>query len=131
MFKVPEDYRLNDRRHSMSSTKEHGNNGAFIIPHYKIRGYYFQIIASDGMGWEHVSVSLYKQISKAGRSKLVERTCTWDEMCYIKDLFWESDDCVIQFHPPKKDYVNLHPYVLHLWRPSNLDIERPPRVLIG
>ena len=53
-----------------------------------------RIIASDGFGWEHVSVSRR------------DRCPTWEEMCQIKALFWDEDDCVIQYHPPRSEYVN-------------------------
>lgn len=65
-------------------------------------------------GWEHVSVSL------------VDRCPTWEEMCLIKNAFWKPDELVIQFHPPKENYYNLHPHVLHLWRNTNQAIELPP-----
>ncbi len=73
----------------------------------------------ESAGWEHVSVSV------AGRVP------TWDEMCSVKELFWADEECVIQFHPPKSEYVNTHPYVLHLWRRPGYEPERPPRALIG
>lgn len=67
--------------------------------------------------WEHVSVSL-------------ENRCpTWDEMCFVKDLFWEPEECVIQYHPPRSKYVNNHPYVLHMWKPPR-KIAMPPIELV-
>jgi hypothetical protein len=68
-------------------------------------------------GWEHVSVSI------------AHRCPNWQEMCLVKDLFWEEDECVIQFHPPKSEYVNHHPYCLHLWK--HADIPTPPSELVG
>jgi hypothetical protein len=64
--------------------------------------------------WEHVSVSIRN------------RTPNWYEMDYIKDLFWAEDETVMQLHVPKSDHRNLHPHVLHLWRPRNAEIPRPP-----
>lgn len=81
------------------------------------------VIASSGMGWDHVSVRAIESGT--------ERTPTWDEMCLIKDLFWDADDCVVQFHPPRSEYVDEHPNVLHLWRPSNTNIQTPPSILVG
>lgn len=75
------------------------NNGAFIISG-------LQVIASDGGGWDHVSVSKPDKIP------------TWEEMCLIKRLFFGDDEVVMQLHPAKKDYVNVHPRCLHLWRPQ-------------
>ena len=61
----------------------------------------------DLAAWEHVSVSVKGK-----------KFCpTWDEMCFVKDLFWEKNECVIQFHPPDAVYVNLAVGCLHLWKP--------------
>lgn len=65
-----------------------------------------KVIFSDGGGWDHVSVSLKT------------RTPTWDEMCYVKDLFFDASECVMQLHPSKENYVNEHQFCLHLWRPQ-------------
>jgi hypothetical protein len=78
-----------------------------------------RVIASDGLGWDHVSVSL------------VDRCPTWDEMCFIKDQFWTEEECVIQFHPPKSEYVNCHPFCLHLWKKQGESIQTPPSVMVG
>lgn len=94
-----------------------GNNGYFEL---KRSGIIYRMIASDGLGWEHVSVSLS-----------VNRTPDWDEMCMIKDLFWEEEDAVAQFHPPKKDYVNYHKNCLHLWRQIGQEFLIPPTYLVG
>lgn len=110
MFHVPEKKRIMEG--NLGSNKSDGNNGFFKMGP-------FVMIASDGMGWEHVSVSL------------PHRTLTWEEMCMIKDMFWDEEDCVVQYHPPKSDYINNHPYVLHLWRPINQEIPRPPSILVG
>lgn len=80
-----------------------------------------KVLACDGSldGWEHVSVSLNN------------RCPNWREMCHIKDLFWDEEDTVLQFHPPKSKYINNHPYCLHLWRPVGKDIELPPQHAVG
>ena len=85
------------------------------------------ILVSVDFGWEHVSVSL---LAKSKEPHLIERTPKWDEMQFVKDLFWKDDECVIQFHPAKKDYVNNHPYVLHLWRPIDEKLPTPPKELV-
>ena len=76
------------------------------------------VIASWAGGWEHVSVSLKK------------RCPTWEEMCMVKDIFWGEDECVVEFHPPKKDYVNVMPYCLHLWRKIGENAELPPKEFV-
>lgn len=66
-------------------------------------------------GWEHVSVSY------------PNRCPTWEEMCTVKDMFWNEEECVVQYHPPKSEYVNNYPYCLHLWRKSGENFETPPK----
>lgn len=109
-MKVPESCRIRIGR--FKSSEADGNNGFFTFGK-------LQIIASDGEGWEHVSVSRN------------DRCPTWEEMCEVKDLFWKEEDCVIQFHPPKNEYINNHPYCLHLWKPIDEIIKTPPSILTG
>ena len=77
------------------------------------------IIADDGQttGWEHVSCSFKNRIP------------TWTEMCYVKELFWAPDECVIQFHPPESEYVNTCTHCLHLWRKRGENWPMPPKIL--
>lgn len=119
MFKVPEKFRL--KKGIMGSTPKEGNNGAFSIKTIKFHNIIMHCIASDGAQWEHVSVSIH------------DRTPTWEEMSYIKNLFWDETDLVIQLHPPQKEYVNCHPYCLHLWRKCNTNdyCETPPSFFVG
>ena len=54
------------------------------------------------------------------------RRCpTWDEMCMVKRRFWGPDVECVQFHPREDDYVNLHPYSLHIWRPADGELRFP------
>lgn len=80
------------------------NSGAFVGKFGSAR---LSIIASDGFGWDHVSVSL------------ATRCPTWDEMCWVKRLFFEPQEIVMQLHPAESDYVNNHSHCLHLWRPQS------------
>lgn len=84
------------------------------------RGTKYQVIASWGMDWDHVSVTIHDQ----------KRAPTWDEMCFVKDLFWPDTETVIQYHPERSRYVNTHPYVLHLWRPQSEMIPMPPSIMV-
>lgn len=70
-------------------------------------------------GWEHVSISTER------------RAPNWQEMCFVKDLFWMEEECVMQLHPPRSEYVNNHTHCLHLWRPVKRDIPLPPSILVG
>jgi hypothetical protein len=124
MFHAPNKHRL--RKHSQfASDDSYGNNGFFIIPHYRITDYELRCQVSDGLGWEHVSVSVGHERSDPSRCP------TWEEMCWIKDLFWDKSDTVIQYHPAEENYVNMHPYVLHLWRPVNNELPLPDPLLVG
>lgn len=113
MFRVP-----NHKRIDGLDPEIQGNNGAFKV-HYK-NGIQLYIIASDGLQWEHVSVSL----------KNNKGIPTWDMMQFVKEIFWDDEDVVIQFHPRKSEYVNIHPGVLHLWRPIGVDLPTPLRIMV-
>ena len=79
------------------------------------------VIADNGFcspDWEHVSVSTHT------------RCLTWEEMCKIKDLFFNEDETVIQIHPAKKNYVNIHEFCLHLWKSKKDSIPLPPAYLV-
>jgi hypothetical protein len=52
-------------------------------------------------------------------------------MQFVKGLFWEPDETVIQYHPAESQYVNCHPLVLHLWKPIGVVLPTPPTSLIG
>jgi hypothetical protein len=126
MFHVEEKYRLT-KHPFLASDKSYGNNGFFVVPHYKIIDYFFGVQASDGMGWEHASVS----IVTSKKHTPVKRCPTWEEMCFVKNLFWDESDRVIQYHPSKENYVNMHPFVLHLWRPVNIELPLPNPLFVG
>lgn len=44
----------------------------------------------------------------------------------IKNMFFLPEECVIEYHPPRSDYVNNCETCLHLWRPSDGKIPMPP-----
>lgn len=113
-FHVPEQARILSGPYG--SARNAGNFGAFTLDY---KGVELRIIASDGAGWEHVSVSL------------ADRCPTWGEMCFIKDAFWDDEDAVVQYHPSKRDYVNHHPYCLHLWRPIDQALPIPSHLMVG
>jgi hypothetical protein len=81
-------------------------NGAYM---FALKGVSLAVIASDGAGWDHVSVSTRT------------RCPTWEEMCWIKDKFWGPEEAAMQLHPPKSDWVNCHNFCLHLWRPQTVE----------
>lgn len=116
------------KRGPLASDPEIGNYGAFCIP-LKPKTYAMCVVSDgDETGWEHVSVHIR---FKTSDNKVKMRTPTWKEMCTIKDLFWHEHETVIQFHPPRSEYVNNHPHCLHLWRPESEEIPRPDPKLVG
>ncbi len=93
-------------------------NGVFLIPS-NIDGKTMVVIASRGGGWEHVSVSRKN------------RCPNWGEMGFIKELFFDDTETVMQLHVPKSRHVNFHSYALHLWRPTDTTIPTPPSWMVG
>lgn len=105
---------------------EHGSGpcGAFRIPMNMIGPVILTVIASDGRDWtecgfpqpvwEHVSVSLSI------------RCPTWQEMDFVKRIFWRDDETVMQLHVPRDRHLNYHETCLHLWKPVGVDILLPP-----
>jgi hypothetical protein len=62
--------------------------------------------------WLHVSVSR--------RNKLP----SWADLREVKDLFLGPKRCALHLIPPDEHYINVHPFVLHLW--SRLDAPTVP-----
>lgn len=80
------------------------------------------VIWSYGGGWEHVSID--------GKKRMPD----WNEMCMLEDMFFKYDECCVQYHPPKSEYVNNIPYCLHIWRPIEEytgKLPVPPSILVG
>jgi len=100
----------------MGSDDSCGNNGAF---EFCRAGIWLKVIASDGLGWEHVSVST------------VTRCPTHAEMEFIREQFWRDDECVMLLSVPRTEHINCHPYCLHMWRPTESAIPRPPAEMVG
>jgi hypothetical protein len=93
-MKFPDKYRISNPFQPVINS--------FDIP---FEGRNLTVMATDWGCWQQVSVSL------------PNRCPNWREMCFVKDLFWDENEECIQFHPKKSDYVNLHEYTLHMWKP--------------
>lgn len=110
------------RTGKMGSDESYGLAGAFrLIP--PLPDAVMLVAISSGVdhehNWEHVSVT-------------AEGRCpTWDEMCWVKDLFWDKHEMAVQYHPPESEYVRCHPYCLHMWAPIGMSIPMPPMLLVG
>jgi hypothetical protein len=96
-----------------ASDETAGFNGHFMVP---LDGEFWFVRISDGQDWKHLSVS-------NAQKKVLP---SWTTMCRIKESFFGDDEWVCQFHPAKEDYVNDHPFVLHLWMPLNEVLPKPP-----
>ena len=59
---------------------------------------------NEGGKYDHVS------ISPSGR------TPTWEELCKVKDTFFNDDEECYQIFPKKREHVNLDKNCLHIWR---------------
>lgn len=115
--------RYRNTTHSLLSTEKGSRFGMFIIP-YRNRELAVVVapdlyISGKKNEWEHVSVSL------------PNRCPNWEEMSFIKDLFFDEEDTVVQYHPKKSQHVNIHPYCLHLWGWNGGEFPCPPSILVG
>lgn len=91
--------------------------GFFIIPLNKDVAY--QVKASNGSGWDHVSVSI------ANFRDLKGFTPSWTDMHNIGKLFFEPSEICVEIFPKEEDYVNDTDYVLHLWRATKDEMPMP------
>lgn len=116
---------LNKWRHkgleaAIGRNDDPSKKGAFFFkPKNRRDNLMLRVIASAGDDWDHVSVS-------------TESRCpTWEEMAEIKRLFFNDDECAVEYHVPTADHINVHPYTLHLWRPVKEVLPRPPGWMIA
>jgi len=98
------------------SNENDGNNGLFMID---FKSSTLKVIASDQLGWDHISISL------------PNRCPNWFEMKFVKELFFDDEETVVQFHPKKSQYVNNHEFCLHLWKEHGIDYTLPPSIFVG
>jgi hypothetical protein len=126
-FHVPESARVTQG--TMGTQSHVGQYGAFTLLSPE-SGWQLALICDDGtntevpesIGWEHVSVHAWR-----GKQS---RTPTWKEMVFVKNICWDAEDVVVQYHPPESEYVDTHPNVLHLWRNRLQAFPRPSRLLV-
>jgi hypothetical protein len=96
------------------SVNNEGEDG--FTASYWSQGIQYILQVSWGLNWEHASISV---------NSPKQRIPTWQEMCIFKEMIWRDDECVMQLHPPKSNYVNTCKYCLHLWRPIDKEIPQP------
>lgn len=95
-----------------------------VVIHIEMDGIAFQVgnlrcIASNGGGWDQLSVSL------------ANRTPTWGEMERMRKIVFRDDEHAYQLGVPEKDHINCHPHCLHWWRPQGMEIPLPPKWMVG
>ncbi len=93
-----------------------GQGGCYRIPlkNQKGKTVWVLVMVGIGHGWDHVSASLQ------------HRCPTWFEIDFIKRMFFEPEEVVMQIHHMESKHINNHQYCLHLWRPQNEKIPLPP-----
>lgn len=64
----------------------------------------------DGRRWRHLSMSRRHSIPK------------WDDLVAAKEAFLGLESKAIQVVPPRSQYVNINPFVLHLFECLDGDI---------
>ena len=52
-------------------------------------------------------------------------------MEHVKRLFFRPDETAMQLHVPPHEHINTHEHCLHLWRPQQEKIPRPPSYMVG
>lgn len=81
--------------------------GRFIVPvKLQFSKFKYQVIAGNGGGWDHVSVSNPLHCPH------------WNVMALIKKMWFRDDETVMELHVPVSVHINQHPNCLHLWRPQ-------------
>lgn len=91
--------------------------GAFQLPS-PVDGQMLVVVASTGLGWDHVSVS---RRNRAPNQR---------ELAFIYQTFFEPGESAMQLFVPDAEHVNIHPNCLHLWRPQGEGIPKPPRIFV-
>lgn len=108
---LPQSYRdLELEREIGWSPYWHKIGGCFYFP---LNNIFFQVIASNQAGWEHISISNE------------DRCPTFKEVVAIKEMFFNTGEIAFQIYPKKENYVNFHETCLHLWRPTNTNVSVP------
>lgn len=118
---ILEHYRSKD---PMLQADDPTTGGLFEIPSVEDKELIAVIIGME-YGWDHLSASR------------ADRAPHWIEMEQVKRLFFRDDEWAIQFHPATDEYITgkwpgrRALYTLHIWRPHNGWMPKPPRWMVG
>jgi hypothetical protein len=102
------------QRHGPHASATKDPFGFFVIPGPK--EVWLRVMASSDEDWEHVSVTLGHRAPKM------------KEMWFIKDLFWDPRETVVQLYPVHGHWITNDPYCLHLWRPLRESVPMPSSI---
>jgi len=91
-----------------------GGEGAFHIPS-PVDGKPILVIASTAGGWDHLSISRQNRMPNQR------------ELDHVYRMFFKPGETAMQLFVPKSEHVNIHENCLHLWRPQEEGIPKPPR----
>lgn len=119
-FEHLEEFRCKD--YSIWSSEKGDTFGVFII---RIGSYALLCIVGDGHFWDHVSVTVR---DKKGRQ--IKRLPNYNELCKVKNLFFEDDEIVVHYFVPATDHVNINDWCLHLWKHQQKPFPRPPMYMV-
>ncbi len=103
-----EEFEIYAVEHPKFGKPRRGDGGCFQIPVQNQKGKKVNlfVMAHVGKGWDHVSVTHPR------------RRPNWQEMEFVKRMFFEDDEIAFQFHLPIGTKITSHDYCLHLWRPQ-------------
>ncbi len=108
-------YRLREDERRIYGINGDSGNGFFKV---HVNGRSFKVIASTDEEWEHVIVSLWSVRGKISPG--------WEDMNIIKKMFFDPGEQVVQYDPINMEYIQKHPYCIHLWRATRENIPSPP-----
>lgn len=94
-----ESYRIRHGR--LGSDDSFDSNGYFLVP-YKEE--FLLCLISDSGGWDHVNISL------------PARTPNWEEIEFVRDIFFDAQDIVVIYSPPRLFPYVTNPFHIHMWR---------------
>lgn len=79
---------------------------------------------TSAQGWEHICVS-------CGGNGTSKKVPSYEVMCAVKDIFWDEEECCVEYHPRKSQYVNNNEGCLHIWKCIDRDFPEPDPLLVG
>ena len=79
------------------------------------------VICTNSGGWNHISIA-------PSNRRIMP---SYEDLCLVKDMFWNEEESVIHVFPPKSQYVNNLSNCLHLWECYYTEMVLPPSFMVG